>query len=103
MNININYNHLDKGSLNSNISSSEAINCLTCGSPVIAEYKEEQELITLYDFDPYYFNNQKIPHKHPADPITRNRILERIRVEKRLLDDMDPNDYHYKTGKEFVR
>lgn len=101
MNINNNHDHLDKGSLNSN-TSAEAINCLTCGSSVIAEYNTELDLISLYDFDPYYFDNQRIPHRHPADARTKNRILERLWVEKRLLDDVDPNDYHYRAGKEFV-
>jgi hypothetical protein len=102
MNTNTNHDRLDKGSLNLNIDQ-KAISCLTCGYPVIAEYNAELELITLYDFDPYYFDNQRILHSHPADIRTKNRGLERIRTEKRLLDDVDPNDYHYEVEKEFER
>lgn len=72
-----------------------AIDCLICNAAVIVEYNEEQELIAIYDFDPYYFNNQRILHRHPADTRTKNRVLERTRVEKRLLHDVDSNDYHY--------
>jgi uncharacterized LabA/DUF88 family protein len=79
-----------------------AINCQIYRLAVIAEYNEELDRISLYDFDKH-LNNQKIVHVHLVDERTRNIVLEMIAVERKLLDDVDPNDYHYKVEKEFVR
>lgn len=79
-----------------------AISCQICKLAVIAEYNEELDRISLYDFDKY-LKNQKIVHVHLVDERTRNIVLEIIVVERKLLDDVDPNDYHYKAGKEFVQ
>ncbi|MGH9953459.1 MAG: hypothetical protein ACRD5J_17715 [Nitrososphaeraceae archaeon] len=66
-----------------------AIICQTCKPAVIAEYNAEMDMINLYDFDPYYVNDQKILHPHPADARTKNRVLEMIAAEKGLLCDVD--------------
>jgi hypothetical protein len=81
----------------------DAIDCPLCKSAVIAELEAVLGRVTLYDFDPYYLSNQKIPHRHPADARTRNRVLKRIEVEKRLLHNVDPGDYHYWGRNENVR
>jgi hypothetical protein len=73
-----------------------AIDCIICKSAVIAEYNTVLEEVMLYDFDPYYLSRQKVLHKHPADKRTVNRILERIQVERRLLDDVDHGDFQYR-------
>jgi hypothetical protein len=79
------------------IDNTTAIDCTICKSTVIAEYNAKLDLMH-YDFEYYYFNNLKITHGHLADTKTKNRILERLKMEKRLLHDIDPGDYCY--GKE---
>jgi hypothetical protein len=73
-----------------------AIVCRTCRSAVIAEYNVVLDMLNLYDFDPYYAYNQKTFHLHSADERTRNVVLEMFAAEKRLLYDVDPDDYCYR-------
>jgi hypothetical protein len=72
----------------------QAIDCLTCKNAVIAEFEPADGLTTICDFDPYV-KNKKVFHQHPADAKTRARVLERVAIEKRLLDDLDPGDWVY--------
>lgn len=83
--------YLDK---NVNIST-QALTCINCKLAVIAEFNPELNTTELYEFDPYFDHNRKILHRHQADARTRARVMECVAVEKRLLHDKDPNDYHY--------
>jgi hypothetical protein len=66
-----------------------------CNSAAIAELEPGYGLtITIYEFDPYV-RNQKVKHRHIADTSTRVNVLECIAAEKRLLEDIDPNDHVY--------
>jgi hypothetical protein len=71
-----------------------AIDCLKCKKAVIAEFEPIDGLTTLYDYDPYIKNIKRL-HHHQADARTRVRVLERVAIEKRLLENRDPGDWIY--------
>jgi hypothetical protein len=77
----------------------EAIDCLKCKKAVIAELDLYDNGLIIYDFGPYLYNS-KIRHRHQADARTRVRVLERVAVNKRLLDDEDIGDHHYFSRRE---
>jgi hypothetical protein len=72
---------------------------LKCKKAVIAELDLYDNGLIIYDFGPYLYNS-KIRHRHQADARTRVRVLERVAVNKRLLDDEDIGDHHYFSRRE---
>jgi hypothetical protein len=77
---------------------SQPIDCPYCKQIVMAEFEPVENLTTLYDFDSYT-NNVKILRQHSADARTRDSLLKRVAAEKRLLEHIDPDDYHYNRRK----
>ena len=72
----------------------QAIVCSRCSTATIAEHDTLTNNTILYNFEPY-LNKLKVKHRHPCNAQTRVIVLERVATEKRLLEDVDPNDYLY--------
>ena len=72
----------------------QATTCPSCRSALIAEYNTTVESVTLFNFDPY-LEDQKIFHRHQANHEVRERILQNIEVERRLLLNEDSKDFCY--------
>jgi hypothetical protein len=70
----------------------EAIDSITCKEAVIPKFDSGNTI--FYDFDPYLCN-RKVVHRHIADAKNISRVFERVAKEKRLIENWDPNDYHY--------
>jgi hypothetical protein len=72
----------------------QAIVCGKCAIPTIAEYDTLTNNVTIYDFESYV-NKVKVKHRHTCDIRTKAMVVARVATEKRLLEDIDPNDYPY--------
>ncbi|MGH9982981.1 MAG: hypothetical protein ACRD8W_03395 [Nitrososphaeraceae archaeon] len=64
-------------------------NCNQCGEPIIVEYGLRTHEVLTYELDPY--PDQRIEHKHKADPITKASLISGIAVEMRYLYEVKVN------------